>query len=181
MGIVIKKTFQNRELTFEDAYSKFYKQIYGFFCQKISNKSDAEDLTVDVFTYCYKNWAKFDPEKASLSTWIYLIARSRYKNYCRDHKEAVDIDEILDLANNSYEEMEQAAYVDELRTSLSKVLEKLSDKQRFIVVMRYFEGMDTDEIANHLQITPNNVRVQLFKALKRMKLLLEEEGIIIDG
>lgn len=180
MGDVI--AFQKKNvLTFEVAYEQFYEKILAFFCRKISNRADAEDLTEEVFTYCYKNWSSYDPEKASLSTWIYLVANSRYKNYCRDHKMFVDIDERVDIADETFDDMEKALYVQELRRVLNNALENLTDRQRKIVVLKYFEGLGTDEIAGLLQSTPNNVRVQLSKALKNMKKILAEKGINIDG
>lgn len=60
----------------------------------IENAHDAEDLTEEAFVYCYRRYADYDPGKSALSTWLYLVVNSRIKNYYRDRKEAVDLEEL---------------------------------------------------------------------------------------
>jgi RNA polymerase sigma factor (sigma-70 family) len=71
--------------------------------------------------------------------------------------------------------------MDYVRSKLFDALVQLTERQRYIVVMRYFKGKTVEQIANTLKISPNNVRVQQSKALKRMKHIMEMRGEYFNG
>jgi RNA polymerase sigma-70 factor (ECF subfamily) len=176
-----KRDMAESENTYENAYNIYYSKILGYFSRKVNSYEDAEDLTSEVFLYCYKNWHTFDARKASAGTWIFLIAKSRYKNYLRDRKMVVPIDEFEDCIIDASASMEDAMYMDYVRSKLFDALVQLTERQRYIVVMRYFKGKTVEQIANTLKISPNNVRVQQSKALKRMKHIMEMRGEYFNG
>lgn len=164
---------QEDTLLFEEVYEKYYKQIMAYFVKRIGNKSDAEDLTSEVFLYCYKNLNTFDSKKSSISTWIYLIAKSRYYNYCRDKRLTECIDDYEHLVGDSADLMDKAIYLDELRTQLNEALKCLTERQKNIIILRYFEDKSSEEIADLFCTSSNNIRVQLHKALKKLKKIME--------
>ena len=159
--------------SFEEVYKKYYPQILSYYCQRIGNHADAEDLTSEVFLYCANHYDNYDPQKASVATWIYLIAKSRFSNYCRDRKLTDNIDDHLDLTGDTGEMMDKALYLQELRERLTAALGQLAERQRQIVVWRYFDDRSIEEIANRLEITSNNVRVQLSRALKKLRSIIK--------
>ena len=67
----------------ECIYREFYGKIYGYVYSKISNASDVQDLVSSVFLKMLQNLDRFSPERASLSTWIYTIARHTVVDYRR--------------------------------------------------------------------------------------------------
>lgn len=69
--------------SFESFYAQYAQQVHRYLYRKIGNVQDAEDLTADIFEYCYRQFNTFDPQKASIKTWLYVIVNSRYKNYLR--------------------------------------------------------------------------------------------------
>ena len=164
---------QEETLLFEEVYEKYYKQIVAYFIKRIGNQPDAEDLTSEVFLYCYKNFSTYDPKKSSIATWIYLVAKSRYFNYCRDKRITENIDDFENLAADSADLMDNAIYLEELRSQLNAALTSLTERQKSIIVLRYFEDKSAEEIANIFCTSSNNIRVQLHKALKKLKKIME--------
>ena len=71
---------------YETFYRENYTRVLNYVYKKISHKEDAEDLTSEVFLYCYRHYDDYDPSKGKRSTWLYLITNSRIKNYYRDHQ-----------------------------------------------------------------------------------------------
>ena len=159
---------------FEDVYRQFYPRILMYFRERLGERTAAEDLTSDVFMYCFRHFDSYDAEKASLATWIYLVARSRFINFCRDRRTTEDIEDHLELADDSAELMEKALYIEELRRRLHAALLQLEERQKQAVVMRYFEEKSTGEIAQNLCVTPSHVRVLLCRALKRLRNMIEK-------
>lgn len=142
--------------------------------KRCGSREDAEDLTSAVFTYCFQRWSLYDASKASLQSWLFMIVRSRWKNYCRDRKVFADIDDMVDVFGSDGSEMEQAVRLEEIRRDIAEILAQLSENQREVIVLRYFGNLDDNEIARRVHTTSGNVRVLHSRALKKMKTLLHE-------
>lgn len=164
---------------FSDFYDANYKKVVGYINRKIGNPHDAEDMASDIFMYCYTHYDDYDPAKSSLSTWLYLIVNSRIKNHYRDAKTYVDLETIVGVLTDDSVDMDAAIYLQQLRNLLEKALEKLPERQRKIVTMRYFEEKTNSEIACELGLTQVNVRVQLSRALDTLEKLCSNllEGV----
>ena len=155
--------------TFESVYEDNYRAIVRYLYKHTGNLHDAEDLAAETFLYCYQNYDNYDPEKSSISTWLYLVASSRLKNHYRDRKEHVDLSELEERLFTEEIDMERAAWLEELRRLLAEKLQRLPERQQKVVVMRFFQQKDFDEIAVAIDTTPGNVRVILSRALDKLE------------
>ena len=123
----------------------------------------------EAFFYCFDHYDSYDPEKSSVSTWLYLVINSRLKNYYRDKKHHVDIDELQNILPDDSDSMEQAVYLQQLRDLLARAIESLPETQQKIVIMSYYQQKTSAQIAEELGMTPGNVRVQLSRALDKLE------------
>lgn len=154
---------------FEAVYERYYFDIFRYVSKRLDNRQDAEDLTAEVFVYCYSHYDKYDPEKSSLSTWLYLVTNSRLKNHYRDKRAWVDMEEVEGFLFAEGEELERAVYLEQLRAQLANALEELPEKQRKAVILRYFKEREYSQIAKALDTTEGNVRVILSRALDKLE------------
>ena len=164
----------NEAMTYDEFYKTYYHSVLKYLRGKCANYADAEDLTSQVFIYCYQNFSKYDPQKASITSWVYMIANSRFKNYCRDRKVYADIDEIGQFIPDENNSLEAAIELDEMREEIARALLKLSDVQRMVVVLSYFKNMSAAEIGEMLDMKPGAVRTCLSRALDKMESDLED-------
>lgn len=160
-------------LDFDGFYRENYPKVCSWLKNKISNPDDVEDIASDAFVYFYKNLENYDQKKASPVTWLYVIVNSRWKNYIRDKKVNDDIEEI-DLPGDT--DIEQAYYIQELRDAIADALLTLPERQRTIVVLSYFQGKKSTEISRLLGISAANVRMELSRAIKKMRGPLRDYG-----
>lgn len=72
--------------------------------------------------------------------------------------------------------MFQSIYLSEMRSALACAIATLSDIQRQIVIKKYFRNMTSNEIAEDVGSTPGNVRVQLTRAIKKLKEYFEKHN-----
>jgi len=161
--------------SFESFYAQYAQQVHRYLYRKTGNVQDAEDLTADIFEYCYRQFNTFDPQKASIKTWLYVIVNSRYKNYLRSRRCFEDIDDYMEFTASDEAPMEQAAEMECERELLARALEQLPERQRKIVVQKYFCDKSAAEIAENLGMTQVNVRVQLYRAIQQMKTFIQSE------
>ena len=127
---------------------------------------DIEDLTQDVFVRLCKDdfrlLRSYDPVRASLSTWITIVARSTARDRLRRRRpESVPIDAVPEaqLAIDPVEPVEKLKLPEAL----------LSPRQREILAMLYDREMEVAEIARALGIDPQTVRSAHHKAMLKLR------------
>lgn len=159
---------KNQKPAFDDFYRDNYERVLYYVRKKISNAEDAEDLTSEVFVYCYSHYDDYDPAKSSIITWLYLIVNSRVKNYYRDHMEYADYESVVDTLQDQSIDLDAGVYLEQLHSMLMEAIKSLPERQQKIVMMHYFQNYSSEEIAQRLGTTPGNVRVLLSRAIKKL-------------
>lgn len=166
------------QMSFEQYYDKYYSVVLGYITRKINNRYNAEDLTMDVFTSCYQKFDTFDPQKASFQTWLFVIVNNKLKNYYRDKKEPDELDESVEFGEYFEDDIIQAQYIMQMRDYLADAIELLNETQKTIVINKYFCNKNSSEIAEMTGLSPVNVRVQLSRAMTKMKEYFEKKNIV---
>lgn len=170
MGDIISTHSSQELVPFSTFYEQNYQSVLSYINRKIGNFHDAEDLAGEAFLYCYHHYSAYDPQKSSLSTWLYLVVNSRIKNYYRGKHIFQDISEMENQLFDEVNIVDHSLYLEQVRATLATALEALPERQRRIVIMRYFRDMSCKEIAEKLGLTSGNVRVQLSRALDKMEI-----------
>ena len=161
--------------TFEQLYEQYYTPILRYIVKRISSYQDAEDIAANVFVTAYRNYEGFDPTKASAATWLYMICSSRLKNYYRDKKENVSLDDEENPVDvSSGELIEDAVLMEERSRMLHDAISKFPERQQQAVRMKYFRNMSAADIAAELGTTAGNVRVILNRSMDKLKEFLAD-------
>ncbi len=167
----------NKERRFEGVYQEYYTRVLRHVQKHVAAYHEAEDLTQEIFVACYRNFDNFDPEKASVGTWVYVIMNNRLKNYYRDKKDVLSIDDEdnpIDLAGDDF--VEQSVLLEEQRQILMAAIAELSEREKLIVKDRYFRKKSAGEIASALGMSTGNVRVVLNRSLAKIREYFEKQG-----
>lgn len=154
--------------------SKYRDSIYFMVLKMVHNRDDAEDLTIEAFGKAFKNIEKYSPDFA-FSTWLYKIATNNAIDYIRKKRlQTLSIDETRgdeedgatfasSIQSKGLDPEEE--YIRQQRLKLMReVTEKLNDKYRILIELRYFSEYSYEEIAEELQLPLGTVKAQLFRA-----------------
>ena len=132
----------------------------------------ADDITQDVMLKALKNLNKFDDSKGTLGAWIYTITR----NMCFD----LMAKKVNGLNNFSLDEnfilicdTEKPFEIKALRKVIKYALAQLSERDRTMLMMRYYMDCSGREIAAFLEIPESQVACYMIRAKKRLKRLLD--------
>lgn len=155
-------------------YEQYHKKVFYYIKNKVTNPLDAEDLTGDVFEYCYRHYDSYDPNKSALTTWLYMITNCRVKNFYRDTRSYIDLETVIGTIPDTVD-LDEGVYLEQMRKLCEAAMHKLSERQRLIVRMRYYEDKTNAEIARALGMSQGNVRVQLSRALDTLEKHVEIE------
>jgi RNA polymerase sigma factor (sigma-70 family) len=134
------------------------------------NREEAEEVAQDAFIKAFRSLKNFG-KKSSFGTWLYRIVyntaislvRSRRKGMLTVEDFPADAVDFLSFSKNE----EEAA--DEYRNSLVNfALQKISEEDRGLVTLYYYNDLDTEEISKITGITKSSIKVKLFRARKKM-------------
>lgn len=153
----------------EQIYADYNVKILRYMRAKVGNLSLAEDLAADVFVKVYEKLDAFDDTKSALSTWIYTIARNRLIDYFRTRKVNSELTE--DIPEEST--VETGLLQREALDTLADALESLDERERDIIIQRYYQKLTLTDIAVKMGISYSYVKLLHNKALMAMKKYFE--------
>ena len=168
---------RNDERAFTELYNHFFPRVYNFIYARMKNADSADDVVSSTFMKVYENLEKYNPTKAAFSTWLFRIASNNMLDYFRrtQSRGEVEWDETFDPSAPDFEEPEKQILRAEGNAEILRAMDKLTEKERRIVELKYFSGVGNKEIAELMGITANNVGVVLHGALKKMRKVLGSE------
>jgi len=145
----------------------------------IISKQDREDILQNIFVKTYKNIQGFDTA-LSFSAWIYRIAHNEAISFFRRKKvrpegHLVDDGEQVLLA--ILDEYDFTKDIDRKINGkrIAKWVQKLDEIYQDIIILRYFEDREYKEISDILKIPEGTVATLLYRAKKKLKILLESD------
>lgn len=145
----------------------------------------AEDLCQETFYKAFRSLSTFREMEASFSTWLYTIARNTVLSELRKNKIGkISLEESGYIPHAAPESMPEQKMLQNERVSLvRKAINNLPDKQRSALILREYNQLDYQEIADILGQTVSSVKSLLFRARSSVKNQLEgyfNEPIIED-
>ncbi len=176
---VYKKRIEDKELllfaqkkisNFNALYEKYYKIVFGYFYGRLSSdKETASDLTQETFLRAFSHLSRFVPSNATYQTYLIRIAHNILVNHYR-----VKIPlgfEQTEVSNLCSTEKINNFFVKE---SIDQALLQIPRFQQDILNLYYTEGYSIREIAQKFQKSENAIKLQLSRARKVLKNLLDE-------
>jgi RNA polymerase sigma factor (sigma-70 family) len=156
---------------FARVYDEHVWRVYGFLAYRLRDRHAAEDLTQMTFERALRAWSRFDPRRASESTWLLTIARNLLIDHHRRDRSGLmeEIDERnVPTVPGPEERMTTSP---ELATALLE----LSDRDREVIALRFGGDLTGPEIAALMDLSLANVQQILSRSLRRLRGLLEVE------
>ncbi|MEN2256547.1 RNA polymerase sigma factor [Paraclostridium benzoelyticum] len=141
----------------------FYKLAYSY----VKNQDDALDIVHDSICKALSKLDSLKDEEA-VKPWFYKILTNSSIDYIRKNSKYVTLEE--ELLFDEYNSND--TYTD---INIQRALEKLPEEYRVIIVLRYFEDMKIDEIANVLSQNTNTIKTKLYTGLRRLKMKIKTE------
>ena len=156
--------FQNNTAETEQILTENYERYYRLAYSYMRNEDDALDVVQESAYRAIRDCRKVR-NKDYLSTWIYRIVVNTALDMLRRKKKENITEELPEIpVEDQYQDLE-------LRT----VLNQLDDKSRTIILLRYFEDLKLEDIADIVGDNLNTVKARLYRSLKKLRLNLEAE------
>jgi RNA polymerase sigma-70 factor, ECF subfamily len=152
---------------FEQLFDRYRNPVYGFFRRRLNNAGRAEEMAQETFVVILRGMEQYEPQ-ARFRTYLYAIALkqlwSERRKELREGKYAASSTEVR--------------YESDPSTALwiRDALEQLDTDQREVLMLREYEQLSYEEIADVLAIPVNTVRSRLSRARAELKTVLESQS-----
>ena len=143
-------------VSIDQIYTDYSGKVMGYIRARIRSSADAEDIHAEVFEKILRKIEGFDPEKASLSTWIFTITRNTVIDFFRRSKPSEELDE--NLSDNI--ELDEDLLNSETLGELAAALKSLPPQMMQIIVLRYYDGKPLTEIAQMMNLSYGAVKLR---------------------
>lgn len=163
----IKSCQQGQNESFGRLYDQYLKKIYSFVYYKTHHQETAEDLTSKTFIKALANIQSFDLAKGTFSAWLYQIARNTVIDHYRAQKNDINIDDVWDLGteNTLPQDLDTKKQLREVK----ELLAQLPSDQRDIIILRVWNQLNYQEIAEIIGKTETNCRMIFSRAIRKLR------------
>lgn len=148
------------EETVLSSYEAMYRLAYTY----ARNEADALDIVQESVYKAIKH-ASSVKEEMYIKTWLWRIVMNTALDFIRKSKKEI-------ASDTFYEDGKEDSYQD---FDTLDALNTLTEKEKTIVVLRFFEELKLNEIAEILNENPNTVKTILYRSLKKLKRKLEPQ------
>lgn len=176
---LVRMAQRGQEPAFEELIRRHQQRVFALVSGILRRQEDVEDIAQQVFLKVYLSLRKFD-QRAAFSTWLYKITVNECWDYLRKKKvrplvyesdlseeQVSRLDGIVSAERMTLNPNERA----EVKQLLERMLDKLPEQDRQLLVLKEIEGFSVQELAEILNLNVNTVKVRLFRA----------RGRILDG
>ena len=147
----------------EQIYLQYHDKVRAYVRGKIQDPHDVEDLVSAVFMKIVQKLDSYDPDKASVSTWVYTITRNTVTDYFRTRRSMVAFEDYM---------VDETELKDDALDSLADALMSLKEKERDLIVLHYYTGHTLKTVAEMMGMSYINAKVVHKKALAALRLAI---------
>lgn len=167
---IIQQILLGNDTAIDELVHRYYDEIFRYIVRMGCSNEEAMDLTQEVFIIMIKSLATYK-EQGHFRAWLYKIAHNQTMNVFKKNKlELVHFmnEEKNGLLTDFSENVVDQAFVQQL-------LKQLPAKQRDVLILKYYHGFKSKEIAKITNSTLPAVKSRLFQALQKLKKYIREE------
>jgi len=155
---------------FAELYQNNFARVYAFVARRVRDRSEAEDVTAEVFQQALANLERFQWRGVPFAAWLLRIAANtladRWQRFAKftaaDPEELDSAQQKVDMAAGKHDDLER-------RTLLFQLVERLPDDQRLVIVRRFVDQRSLQEIALEMQRSEGAIKQLQFRALQTLR------------
>jgi RNA polymerase sigma-70 factor, ECF subfamily len=155
-----------------ELYERYGQLVYGMTYRLTNEGQLAEEATQDTFLALWRRADSFDPERAKLTTWLFVIARNRAIELIRSRGRRPEPKEDVEPNDTEPDPADLLALAEDAER-IAQALAELPESQLAVIRLAYFEGLSHAEIAERLGEPLGTVKSRTRLALNRLRALLE--------
>jgi RNA polymerase sigma-70 factor, ECF subfamily len=173
---LVRQAQNGNDFAFEELVRRHQQRVFALVGGILRRREDVEDVAQQVFMKAFVSLKRFD-QRSAFSTWLYKISVNECWDYLRKKKVRPLVYE-SDLSEEQVSRLDGIVSQDrppeapseraEAKELVERMLERLPDQDRQLLLLKEVEGFSVEELAAILDLNVNTVKVRLFRARGRI-------------
>jgi RNA polymerase sigma factor (sigma-70 family) len=160
------------DLAFDRLYRSSRDDVYAYVASLVRDQAAAEEVTATTFERAYRKRSRFDPGRGEPRAWLFGIARNAALDELRRRGRQAELAaEPADLASAPAHASAEAS---ERRLALTTALTLLEARERELIALKFFAGLNNAEIAAVVGISESNAGTKLHRAVTKLREACDE-------
>jgi RNA polymerase sigma-70 factor (ECF subfamily) len=165
----------SHKVSFDELYQQYYERVLAYMRFRTGSPDAAEDLVAQVFERAVSHLDDLQSPGA-VGAWLFRIARNCAADYFRRYRVMVSLDTLVDGNHPRECSPEEELVAREERMLLLTQLNRLSEREREVIGLKFVVCLQNREIARVLHMPEGTVGSLLHRALSRLRDALHDEG-----
>jgi RNA polymerase sigma-70 factor, ECF subfamily len=162
----VKMAIEGDTEAFGILYNTFVNQIFRYVFYQVNDRMKAEDITQEVFIKSWKSIQTCRGKEDTFAAWLYRIAHNHIVDTFRKNKREISL-ELTDPVGSSNTEAEAEKSLEWQKTVA--VLNTLPEPQRQLIILKFMEGAENDEIGDVMGKKQGAIRALQMRALENLR------------
>ncbi|MBC7494859.1 MAG: sigma-70 family RNA polymerase sigma factor [Flavobacterium sp.] len=186
-ALLVKSYIDGNENALSILINKHQSKIYGFIYSKLSDRDVADDVFQDTFIKVIKTLkTKLYNEEGKFLPWVMRIAHNLIIDHYRKNSKMPMLREteefsIFSLISDKAMNVEQSLIAFQVETDIQKIIEKLPNDQKEVVMMRIYQDLSFKEISDLTGVSINTALGRMRYALQNLRKVIEKNKIILTN
>ncbi len=172
---LVRRAQQHDQAALTQIYEENFDRIYRYIVLKIGERTEAEDMTQQVFLSAFKSISSFKWKGAPFSAWLFRIAHNRIVDYLRKKSKQVTVPLNESLASGSSNPGTEAERNLEI-ADLVAATQKLTGAQREVISLRFAGGLPIAEVARIMGKSQGAIKALQHSAVAALRRVMVVEG-----
>jgi RNA polymerase sigma-70 factor, ECF subfamily len=157
---------------FESLYRQSRDDVFAYVSSLLRDRSAAEDVTAQAFERAFRRRGSFDPRRGSRRAWLFGIARNAALDELRRRRRVAEL--AADPEDTEAASPHESAEVAVRRAALRQAMAQLDPRERELVALKFFAGLDNAEIAAVIGVSESNAGTRLHRTMTKLRRACDE-------
>jgi RNA polymerase sigma-70 factor (ECF subfamily) len=174
---LVRRAAERHTDALAELYDRYAPLLLALATRILGHASEAEDAVQEAFLQVWNQARGYDPGRASVSTWLVLIARSRAIDRLRARRSGERLEAAVEGESGARHTSPRGledVFFRERRERVRKELEALPPEQRQVLELAFYGGLTQSQIAAHTGIPLGTVKTRTLLAMKKLRMALRD-------
>jgi len=162
-------------MNFEQIYEEFFKVIYTYITMRVRDDAAAQDIAASMWQKVLRKLNTFNKDKGTVRQWLFGIARNEVNMHHRLYyvRKVFSLTGFEDAVPADQKTADQQLAEEEEKKLLLSAMGTLGGRERDILSLKFYSGLNNREIAGLLNITETNAGTIINRSIDKLRVLLE--------
>ena len=168
---IFEKIVKYDSKALEELYLRYSPILFSLIKKIVTDVETSEKILLDVFTIVWTKIDLFSFKTANVYTWLITLARNKAVEHKRGSAIAEGKDEdfyIIPILDKNIDMLSLDAAM-KAKEEISEALDNLTEAQKYVLLLSYYDGLTLDQIAKKLNIPIPTVRTKIMVSLNKLK------------